>query len=137
MVYTSRSSSQLLWRRLASRAQQGASNSLKRKPDISIVVLPRVIVDGRLHRPDIVLNTLEELSERYGVPILPTIRTDTAVVKAGRHRKFLVEFDPNPRLSRTTRRRLTSCWKSSRNELMQRPRSSPKPRRSRTEDELN
>ena len=43
---------------------------------------------------DIVMNTLEELSGRDNVAILPAIRTDTSVVKAGRHRKFLVDYDP-------------------------------------------
>jgi len=80
----------------AASIQAGNSlNSLfKRKPDISVVGLLPVMVDRRLQMTDIVLNTLEELSQRDNVPILPTIRTDTAVVKAGRHRKFLADFDP-------------------------------------------
>ena len=52
------------------------------------------MVDRRLNMTDIVMNTLEELSGRDNVAILPAIRTDTSVVKAGRHRKFLVGYDP-------------------------------------------
>lgn len=70
-------------------------NSLfKRKPDIRVVGILPVMVDRRLNMTDIVMNTLEELSEQYRVPILSAIRTDTSVVKAGRHRKFLADFEP-------------------------------------------
>jgi chromosome partitioning protein len=80
----------------AASIQAGKSlNSLfKRKPDISVIGLLPVMVDRRLQMTDIVINTLEELSQRDNVPLLPMIRTDTAVVKAGRHRKFLADFDP-------------------------------------------
>jgi len=64
-----------------------------KKNDSVVGILP-VMVDRRLNMTDIVMNTLEELSSRDSVPILPSIRTDTSAVKAGRHRKFLVDFDP-------------------------------------------
>jgi chromosome partitioning protein len=80
----------------AASIQAGHSlNSLfKRKPDICVVGILPVMVDRRLNMTDIVMNTLEELSSRDNVAILPAIRTDTSVVKAGRHRKFLVDYDP-------------------------------------------
>jgi chromosome partitioning protein len=37
---------------------------------------------------------LEGLSNRFSVPILQEIRTDTAVAKATRQKQFLVDFDP-------------------------------------------
>lgn len=52
------------------------------------------MVDRRLNMTDIVMNTLEELSRRDQVPILPSIRIDSSVVKAGRHRKFIQDYDP-------------------------------------------
>ena len=42
----------------------------------------------------LVLSLLEELSQRYEVPILHQIRTDTAIGKATRERKFLFDHDP-------------------------------------------
>jgi chromosome partitioning protein len=80
----------------AASIQAGHSlNSLfKRKPDISVVGILPVMVDRRLNMTDIVMNTLEELSRRDQVPILSSIRTDTSVVKAGRHRKFIQDYDP-------------------------------------------
>ena len=41
-----------------------------------------------------VINALTEMSEELKVPLLPPIRTDTAVVKAARSRMFLADFDP-------------------------------------------
>jgi chromosome partitioning protein len=59
----------------------------------TIGTLP-VMVNKRMQMTDAILNSLESLHERYGVPVLPTIRTDTSVTKAGRHRMFLQDFDP-------------------------------------------
>ena len=41
-----------------------------------------------------ILNSLEELSQTYTVPLLPPIRTDTAVNQAAKMRKFVADFDP-------------------------------------------
>jgi len=38
---------------------------------------------------------LKQLSADTGVPVLPVIRTDAAVPKAARVKKFLADFDPN------------------------------------------
>jgi chromosome partitioning protein len=76
------------------QAGQSLNSLFKRKPDICVVGILPVMVDRRLNMTDIVMNTLGELSRRDAVPILPAIRTDTSVVKAGRHKQFLVDFDP-------------------------------------------
>jgi chromosome partitioning protein len=62
-------------------------------PIRTIGILP-VIVDRRLQMTDIVLEALEGLAVRENVHMLPAVRTDTQVVKAGRVRKFLADFDP-------------------------------------------
>jgi hypothetical protein len=41
-----------------------------------------------------VLDSLKQLSTDTGVRILPVIRTDAALPKAARVRKFLADFDP-------------------------------------------
>jgi hypothetical protein len=41
-----------------------------------------------------VLDSLKQLSTDTGVPVLPAIRTDSAVPKAARVKKFLADFDP-------------------------------------------
>jgi hypothetical protein len=76
------------------QAGQSLNSLFKRKPDICVVGILPVMVDRRLNVTDIVMNTLGELSRRDAVPILPAIRTDKSVVKAGRHKQFLVDFDP-------------------------------------------
>jgi|SRR5450755_956700 chromosome partitioning protein len=58
-----------------------------------IAVLP-TMVDRRIGMTKIVMGLLEELSTRFDVPILHEVRTDTAVGKASRARKFIVDFDP-------------------------------------------
>jgi len=62
-------------------------------PIRTIGILP-VIVDRRLQMTDTVLEALEGLAMREAVPFLPPVRTDTQVVKAGRVRKFIADFDP-------------------------------------------
>jgi chromosome partitioning protein len=58
-----------------------------------IALLP-TMVDRRIGMTKIVMGLMEELSNRFNVPILHEIRTDTTVGKASRARKFLVDFDP-------------------------------------------
>ena len=59
-----------------------------------IALLP-VMVDRRYTLTAFVLTALEEMSKRYGVPLLHAIRTDGAVPKAERARKFLIDYDRN------------------------------------------
>jgi chromosome partitioning protein len=83
---------------------QGASASIssatelnrlfKRHPGISSAGMLPVMVNNRLQMTQTVLTALEEMSRELHVPLLPMIRTDTAVVKAARSRMFLADFDP-------------------------------------------
>jgi chromosome partitioning protein len=66
----------------------------KVSPPIRTIGILPVIVDRRLQMTDTVLEALEGLANRESVPLLPPVRTDTQVVKAGRVRKFLADFDP-------------------------------------------
>jgi hypothetical protein len=49
----------------------------------------------RLAMTGMVLDSLKQLSSDTGVPVLPPIRTDSAVPKAARVRKLLADFDPS------------------------------------------
>ena len=62
-------------------------------PVETIGMLP-VMVDRRLAMTGIILDTLEQISEKTGVAHLSPIRTDTSVVKANKERRFLADFDP-------------------------------------------
>jgi cellulose biosynthesis protein BcsQ len=62
-------------------------------PVETIGMLP-VMVDRRLAMTGIILDTLEQISEKTGVANLSPIRTDTSVVKANKERRFLADFDP-------------------------------------------
>jgi len=83
---------------------QGASASIssaselnrlfKRQPEIATAGMLPVMVNNRLQMTQTVLTALEEMSRELKVPLLPMIRTDTAVVKAARSRMFLADFDP-------------------------------------------
>lgn len=66
----------------------------KVSPPIRTIGILPVIVDRRFQMTDTVLEALEGLANRENVPLLPPVRTDTQVVKAGRARKFLADFDP-------------------------------------------
>ena len=66
----------------------------KVSPPIRTIGILPVIVDRRLQMTDTVLEALEGLANRESVPLLPPVRTDTQVLKAGRVRKFLADFDP-------------------------------------------
>jgi len=83
---------------------QGASASIssanelnrlfRRDPGIvSVGILP-VMVNNRLQMTQTVMNALIDMSGELKVPLLPLIRTDTAVVKAARARMFLADYDP-------------------------------------------
>ena len=70
-----------------------AKSSLIRTSILPIAILP-VMVDRRLQITEVVSASLEELSVRTRIPLLPSIRTDTTVTKCSRAKKFLVDFDP-------------------------------------------
>lgn len=83
---------------------QGASASIssaselnrlfKRQPGISSIGILPVMVNNRLQMTQTVLNALTDMAGELKVPLLPAIRTDTAVVKAARSKQFLADFDP-------------------------------------------
>jgi len=68
-------------------------SSLIRTSILPLALLP-VMVDRRLQITEVVSASLQELSERTRIPLLPSIRTDTTVTKCSRAKKFLIDFDP-------------------------------------------
>lgn len=66
----------------------------KRPSGITVTGMLPVMVNQRLQMTGTVLAALEDMSGALEVPVLPLIRTDTAVVKAARSRQFLQDFDP-------------------------------------------
>lgn len=51
-------------------------------------------VDRRMQMTQLVLTALESLGQKYGIPVLHEIRTDSTVPKATRSREFLADYDP-------------------------------------------
>jgi chromosome partitioning protein len=68
-------------------------SSLIRIPIAPVAILP-VMVDRRLQITEVVSASLEELSARTRIPLLPGIRTDTTVTKCSRAKRFLADYDP-------------------------------------------
>jgi chromosome partitioning protein len=68
-------------------------NSLFRASIKAVAILP-VMVDKRLAMTDLIYQSIEAISTEHSVPILHSIRVDSAVQKATRSRKFLHDFDP-------------------------------------------
>ncbi len=66
--------------------------------NISAAALLPVMVDRRLQITEVVSASLEELSARTHIPVLPPIRTDTTVTKCSRAKRFLADFDPRARV---------------------------------------
>ena len=65
------------------------------KVEIRAVGLLPTMIDRRFNLTSLTLKALETMSEKYGIPLLPPIRTDGTVPKAERARKFLVDMDPH------------------------------------------
>jgi len=53
-----------------------------------------VMVDRRFQHTAVMMKSLEDLSAKFRIPLLPAIRTDVTVAKCGRARQFLVDYDP-------------------------------------------
>jgi chromosome partitioning protein len=69
-------------------------NKLFRRPeDIRLIGLLPVMVNQRLAMTESMMESLRRMSEKWDIPVLPPVRTDTAVVKAARARQFLPDFD--------------------------------------------
>lgn len=75
------------------QAMDTINRMFKVDPPIKAIGLLPVIVDRRLQMTDLVLESLEGLSARTSTPVFVPVRTDTSVVKCGRQRKFLVDYD--------------------------------------------
>jgi chromosome partitioning protein len=63
--------------------------------DVKSTALLPVMIDRRYSLTEFVLAALGEMSEKYGVPVLPPIRTDGTVPRAERAKMFLADFDPH------------------------------------------
>jgi len=61
-------------------------------PVRAVALLP-VMIDHRYSLTGFVLTALQEMSEKYDVPLLPAIRTDGTVPRAERARMFLADYD--------------------------------------------
>lgn len=57
-----------------------------------IALLP-VMIDRRLQMTQVILESLNDLSSHFSVPILHAIRTDSTVTKCARAKQFLVDYD--------------------------------------------
>jgi chromosome partitioning protein len=69
-------------------------NQLFKRPEpIRVIGLLPVIVNNRLAMTEPIMESLRRLSQQRDVPLLPAIRTDTAVVKAAKDRVFLADYD--------------------------------------------
>jgi chromosome partitioning protein len=67
-----------------------------------LALLP-AMVDRRFSLTAYILRALEEVSQRYGVPLLHAIRTDGTAPRAERARTFLVDYDGDCRAMRDYR----------------------------------
>ena len=74
--------------------QTAASLNKLFRLNIKVAGILPVMVNRRLRMTDMILNSLDKLSQTYTVPLLPPIRTDTAVNQAPKTRKFVADFDP-------------------------------------------
>jgi len=67
-------------------------NEIFQIPVRAVAMLP-VMIDHRYSLTSFILTALQEMSEKYGVPLLPAIRTDGTVPRAERARMFLADYD--------------------------------------------
>jgi chromosome partitioning protein len=79
----------------AVNAAEALNRFFKKGLNVRTIGLLPVMVDRRLALTSMVLDSLKQLSSDTGVPVLPVIRTDSAVPKAARVKKFLADFDAN------------------------------------------
>jgi chromosome partitioning protein len=65
--------------------------------EVRVAAILPVMIDRRYSLTSFVLTALEEMSEKYSVPLLPPIRTDGTVPRAERAKMFLEDYDPHCR----------------------------------------
>jgi chromosome partitioning protein len=61
-----------------------------------VAFLP-VMIDRRLQMTQVILESLNDLSSHFSVPMLHAIRTDSTVTKCARAKQFLADYDPKCR----------------------------------------
>jgi chromosome partitioning protein len=79
---------------LACLETAGNMNEFYRDIDVRAVALLPVMVDRRLQATKQTLEMLEKIASKYGLEVLPPIRTDQAVQRANRGKAFLADHDP-------------------------------------------
>lgn len=68
-------------------------NANQQIPMRIVGLLPLKVHRG-LQSTDIVLRSLQKMSEQLAIPVLPAIRTDQAIQRAGRKKAFLSDIEP-------------------------------------------
>ena len=58
-----------------------------------VAILP-VMVDRRLQITEVIMDSLKDLCDRFSIPMLPVIRTDSTITKATRAKQFLADYEP-------------------------------------------
>jgi chromosome partitioning protein len=58
-----------------------------------VAILP-VMVDRRLQITEVIMDSLKALCDRFSIPMLPVIRTDSTITKATRAKQFLADYEP-------------------------------------------
>jgi chromosome partitioning protein len=69
-------------------------NEYYNNTDVRPVALLPVMVDRRLQATKMTLEMLDKIAGKYGLEVLPGIRTDQAVQRANRGKAFLADHDP-------------------------------------------
>ena len=77
---------------------------------VKLVGLLPVMVDRRLGMTDVVMGTLDDLSQKHAIPLLSAIRTDSVVTKAARAKKLLNDFDPHGKAAEDYRLAFTQLF---------------------------
>jgi len=67
------------------------------KTEIDVVGFLPTMVNARLQITGTVMATLEKMSEKTGIPILPAVRVDQSVHRASSARRVLFDYDPSSR----------------------------------------
>jgi chromosome partitioning protein len=69
-------------------------NEFYNNTDVRAVALLPVMVDRRLQATKMTLEMLDKIAAKYGLEVLPPVRTDQAVQRANRGKSFLADHDP-------------------------------------------
>lgn len=78
----------------AMQAADSLNSLFEIQPQVRTIGLLPVMIDRRFQMTETVLSTLHDISSKRKVPVLPQVRTDSSVIKAGRHKQLLAQYDP-------------------------------------------